>query len=188
MSFILFIIFLALSASLILIANYYRKLFSLSKESFKRDEILYFKNIITAEFNALLGSHLPSAYVVIAAGCALGFISNHMGGLYGAYYESYFFNSIAVPSIIVVALPYLRDNFYPSIQGIAFMKKIFAQDTLFLYAVSATIMTQIIVTFGIYHSINFLWVILNYTGILLLVLYYIYSKEKIITLENFDQN
>ena len=188
MSLILFIIFFSISACLILIVNYYRKLFSVSQNSFKKDEIINIQNIIRSEFSALLGAHQASGYIVIAIGCTLGFIINHMGGLYGAYYESYFFNSIAVPGITAMAIPYLRDNFYQEIQEVSFIQKIFSQDVLFLYSISVTIMTQIMVTFGVYHSINFLWVILNYVGILLLVIYYIYSKDREVTLERPEQN
>ncbi len=188
MSLILFIIFFSISACLILIVNYYRKLFSVSKSSFKKDEIIDIQNIIYNEFTALLGVHRASGYVVIAIGCFLGFIMNHMGGLYGAHYESYFFNSIAIPGITAIAIPYLRDNFYQEIQKVSFLQKVFSQDVLFLYSISTTTMTQIMVTFGVYYSINFLWVILNYTAILLLVIYYIYSKDKETTLEQFEQN
>ena len=178
MSLILFTIFLPFSGTLILLANYYRKLFSLSKSSFKRDEITDLQQILKTEFYDLIGSDRPTAYLVLGTGFILGLILNHIGGLYGAHYESYFFNSIAIPGIAAMGLPYLRDNFQNEIKEVSFLKKLFQHDTLFLYSISVTTMTQIMVTFGIYHSINFLWVIVNYIGILLLVVYNVYSQEK----------
>ena len=161
-----------------LFINYYRKLFAIPKDEFGRDEIVDFKAILKQEFTNMLGKDTTSSYVSLVSGTILAFVASHMGGLYGAYYESYFFNSLTVPGIVFLALPYIRDNFYGEIEKLPFLKNIFLYDIPFLFSISVTIMAQIVVAYGLYHALNFLWVLVNYISIGIMFIYRIYSYEK----------
>ena len=178
MNLILYIIFLGCSVGLVLAVNYYRKLFAVPKDKFKKEEIIDFKAILTQEFKSLLGKDVPSSYTSLALGATVAFVVSHMGGLYGAYYESYFFNSLLVPAIAFLAIPYLRDNFYNKIEKLSFLKNIFFYDIPFLFGVAVTIMAQMVVVYGLYHALSFLWVLVNYISIGAMIIYRIYSYEK----------
>ena len=178
MDLLLFIIFIFLSSSFILFLNYYRKLFDTSKDNFARKDLIDFKNIFLNELNHILGENKKKSYLEIGVGVMIGLIFTHMGGLYGAYYESYFFNSFILPFLLYLGLPYLKDNFEETINRIPLLNRIISNNIPFTFGTSTCIMAQLLVVYGLYHSINFLWVMINYILILFMFMYKIYSTEK----------
>ena len=188
MSFILFIFLLSLSAVAVLLGNHYRKLFSLSKEEFKRDEILNIKDILTAELKLLINidgtQNEKTSYISLGIGILFGYIANHIGGIYTEYQNDYLFNSALVPALVILGLPYVKQSFFTlkgtgeQISSIPVIKDILLNDTPFIAGVSIEVMAQLIFIYGNYHSLSFMWVILNYIGTLALFLYHIYNREK----------
>ena len=130
------------------------------------------------QFKELLGTDEKTSYVSLGIGFLLGYIASHIGGIYTVYQNDYFFNSALIPAVVVLGLPYFKNNFGQKMNSIPVIKDIISNDIPFIIGVSIEVMAQLLFIYGMYHSLSFVWVILNYVGILVLLLYKVYSREK----------
>lgn len=176
MELIVIAIFFIINTFLILIINYYRRLFTQNKSTFTRDEITDLKEILLSSWNTLIAKESVSSYGGLSIGIFTGLLFSYMGGAYGRHYESYFFHSAAIPALWFIGLPYIKENVLLNMED-NFFTRLVKKDITFFFGLSVVTASTIFATYGLYHAISFLWVIINAAGILFLLLYRMYKDE-----------
>ena len=178
MNLIFFIIIIPIVLIKFFLMNYYRKLFSDSKDVFNRNELLDIKAILTKEFNLFTVEKSTTIYVSFLTGIFLSYFILHLGGIYNTYYENYFLNSAFLPITVYLGLPYLKEHYSYKIEKISFLKDIFDKDTYFIFGISVGTLSLLLISYFEYRSLNFIWFMLNYIVIFLLLLFRVFSDEK----------
>ncbi|MDH5719541.1 MAG: hypothetical protein OEZ13_02865 [Spirochaetia bacterium] len=177
MEFIVFLILFAVVSMLIIVINYYRRLFADKREEYRREELLNLKKYIEKEFIRLTEKDTIGSYTAFGIAVFVALIFSYMGGLYGRHYESYSFNSVLMPALLFILIPLAKENLKNEIEGNDFISKLFNHDILMFFGFSAAVISQIMTVYIIYHAISILWVIINVFIILGLLLYYLYKSE-----------
>ncbi len=176
MELIVISIFFFINTFLVLLVNYYRRLFTQDKNTFERDEITDFKQILLSSWSRLFEKEPLPSYGGLAIGIFLGLLFSYMGGAYGRYYESYFFHSAVIPVLWYLGLPYIKEKISISMEE-NFIYRIVDKDITFFFGLSVVTVSSSFTAYGIYHAISFLWVFANGVGILGLLLFRIYREE-----------
>jgi hypothetical protein len=170
MEFVASILLLAITAALILLLNYYRRLLGDGRREYPREELIYAHNFIVTEWQRIVSADPTTGYGGAIAGALLGYMLSYTGGIYGEHYESQFFHSAILPGLWFIGQPYLRDK-AEEMQWPPFVRKFIDNDQTFFFGLSAITASQSLVAYGFYHALSFLWVFFNYVILIALVLY-----------------
>jgi hypothetical protein len=176
MEFVASIIALILTAAVILLLNYYRRLLNDGRREYPREELIHAHNFIVTEWQRLISADPATGYAGAIAGALLGYLLSYTGGVYGEHYESAFFHSAILPALWFIGQPYLKDK-ADEMQWPSFIRKFIDNDLTFFFALSSIIASQSLIAYGFYHALSFLWVFLNFLTGLGLVLYYFYKRD-----------
>lgn len=187
MELIVITIFFIINTFLVLIINYYRRLFTADKATFTRDEITDLKEIIASSWNTLIAKESLSSYGGLSIGIVTGLLFSYMGGAYGRHYESYFFHSAAIPLLWFIGLPYIKENVLMNMED-NFFTRLVKKDSTFFFGLTIATVSSAYAAYGMYHAISFLWVITNAIGVLFLLLYRMYKDEQEISLIRQDNS
>ncbi|MCS6983632.1 MAG: hypothetical protein NZM25_00705 [Leptospiraceae bacterium] len=172
-------IFVLFSVALVLLIHYYRRLFSDGRREYPREELLHIEKYLWKEWQNLVKEDTSASYLGIGIGAVLAFLFSYMGGLYGAHYESYFFHSAILPGLWFLGLPFLREQYFDDIQLSPFVKKLIYEDTPAFFGFTVMFMGKMLMVYGLYHALSFLWILFNYVVCLVLLLYRLSQGEKI---------
>ncbi|HRP69999.1 MAG TPA: hypothetical protein PLY93_10750 [Turneriella sp.] len=172
------ILVLAVTAALILLLNYYRRLLNDGRREYPREELIYAHNFILNEWQRLIHGDVALSYAGVAIGALLGYMLSYTGGVYGEHYESAFFHSAIIPALWFIGQPYLKEKADELGWPIA-IRKFIQNDAAFFFALSSTIASQSLVSYGFYHALSFLWIAFNFVVIVALLLYYFYKCERV---------
>lgn len=176
MEFVASIIALALTAALILLLNYYRRLLNDGRREYPREELIHAHNFIVNEWQRLISGDPATGYAGAVAGALIGYVLSYTGGVFGEHYESWFFHSAILPGLWFIGQPYLKEK-ADEMQWPSFIRKFIENDLTFFFALSSIVAAQSLIAYGFYHSLSFLWVFLNFLGTAGLVLYYFYKRD-----------
>lgn len=176
MEFVASIIAVLLTAGLVLLLNYYRRLLNDGRREYPRDELIYAHNFIVNEWQRLISADPTTGYAGAIAGALLGYMLSYTGGVYGEHYESAFFHSAILPGLWFVGQPFLKDK-AEEMQWPSFIRKFIENDTTFFFALSCIIASQSLIAYGFYHALSFLWIFLNFIITVGLILYYFYKRD-----------
>jgi len=176
MEFVASILVLAVTAALVLLLNYYRRLLNDGRREYPRDELIYAHNFIVNEWQRIISADPATGYIGLVAGALLGYMLSYTGGVYGEHYESAFFHSAILPGLWFIGQPYLKDKsdemHWPSV-----VRKFIDNDLTFFFGLSCIIASQSLVAYGFYHALSFLWVFLNFIVIVALLLYSFHKRD-----------
>ncbi|MCS6971656.1 MAG: hypothetical protein N2Z22_09565 [Turneriella sp.] len=170
------IILIAFTAALILLCNYYRRLLTDGRREYPREELIYVHNFVLAEWQRIVSIHPATGYAGAILGALLGYMLSYTGGIYGEHYESAFFHSAIIPALWLLGQPYLKEK-AEELNWPDFIKKFIANDATFFFSLSATLAAQMLVAYGFYHALSFLWIFFNYATTVGLVLYHLRKSE-----------
>jgi hypothetical protein len=176
MEFVASILAVILTAGVILLLNYYRRLLNDGRREYPREELINAHNFIVIEWQRLTSGDPVTGYVGAAAGALLGYMLSYTGGAYGEHYESFFFHSAILPGLWFLGHPFLRDK-AEEMQWPSSVRKFIDNDTTFFFAFSAMTASQALIAYGFYHALSFIWIGLNFLVIIGLVLYYFYKQD-----------
>ena len=165
---IVFLILYAVNITFSFIFHYYYRILVPGRESYKREELVNIKGILKEEFDLIFqGKEKSFELIAVAAGSILGFILTYFGGIYGEHYESYFFHSIILPLLVYAGLGFVIKNDIAKDLPTA-VKLIFKYDFSIFIGFSLATLSKIMLVYGIYHVISFVWVILNVAALFVL--------------------
>ncbi len=171
---------------LLLFGNYYRKLFSSDQDSFKREEIIDYKNIFYRELASVMPGLSTDLFISAGIGFGASYLFSHIGHIYGYYYESYFFNScIYALSVSLALLPYVRSDTPELLKKLYFTSIIIDKPMAFILGTCIASMGQLLAVYR-HHEINFAWLLLNYSILLVFLFYKLYFRDK--STENEDDS
>lgn len=176
MEFVASIIALLVTAGLVLLLNYYRRLLNDGRREYPRDELIYAHNFIVNEWQRIISADPTTGYAGAVAGALLGYMLSYTGGVYGEHYESAFFHSAILPGLWFIGQPFLKDK-ADEMQWPALIRKFIENDLTFFFALSSMIAAQALIAYGFYHALSFLWVFINFIVTVGLVLYYFYKRD-----------
>ena len=174
LEFFVWIILFSILAGCVIVVRYWIDLLR-SKDSYDRDELVNFLNIILTELQHLSPSGI-SGYAAAACGIGLAIVLTTLGGLLSpdigpepdwttSQMPNYFFQSALSVLIFHLAWPSFRtiadDSFAsPGIQSFL------DQDDAFFWGLSVALAAFSLTAWGVEHQISFLFVLIN--GLLLL--------------------
>jgi len=170
MDLIVYLIFFVIFGSGVVYLNYFRKLVSSDRDTFKKDEIVNFKEILFFELKHVIFKEKNfQVYIVFFSGVFAAYIFCIMGGIYGAYYESIFFNSAILTVGLYYLIPVIKANNNLNIEDTILYSFLQFSDHLFLgFSFSTAI--QIITAWGMYNAISFFWVLINLFALFTLII------------------
>lgn len=184
---ILFFIFLWL----VLIISYWERLIQ-SKEQYTREELVDFLNILDLQLRKMNSDHSPIGYGAFLFGILIGWILTWIGGFLSpdtgiepdfatGEVPNYFFQSFLFVGMLHIVWPslvfYIEEKFVPEI-----IVEFFKKDKSFFSGLSINLVAISFSCWGVYHSISFLFVLIN--GIILLT----YASYQIQKKENREDN
>lgn len=178
MELLVFAILLLFSVALVLLINYYRRLFSDGRREYMREELLRLEQYLWNEWQNLVKEETSVSYLGIGLGAVLAFLLSYTGGLYGAHYESYFFHSAILPALWFLGVPFLREQYFDDMSLSPMIKKLIYEDTPAFFGFTTVIMAKMLMVYGMYHALSFLWIFLNYLICLVLLIYRMSKTEK----------
>jgi hypothetical protein len=159
--FIIYILIYVICAFLAVLIYYYIKILVPGKDNYDRKELVDLKTILLSEIENLFQGHdKVKEYTAIGLSTLAIVALSYFGAIYGEHYESYFFHSALFPVLFYVAIGFMKKNKmqqdFPEI-----LKFIFKYDFSILTGLTLGILAKIIVVYGVYHVISFIWVLIN---------------------------
>ena len=109
---LLFTILALVFFTLMMVINFYRRLFMDGRETYSRSELLSITDNIIDEVKLWYNKDKRSALVGAGIGLVAGIIYSVLGGLYGYFYESYLFLSCSGPLIFYFFMPQIKEALY----------------------------------------------------------------------------
>ncbi len=172
--FVWFILFFILFW-IVMVVSYWEKLIR-SKDIYSKEELVYFHKILLEQLEKMNPKHSILGYIAFFFGIIVAWFLTLFGGLISPdtgiepdfasnEMANYFFQSALFVFILHLILPslkmYLEDHFAPDI-----FIKFLEHDKAFFTGLSITLVSITLTSWGIYHQISFLFVLIN--GIILL--------------------
>lgn len=177
MDLLIFLLILLVCSAIVLIIDYYRRLFSDGREQYERGEILDIREIVWEGFKNITSADNSSGYAGLSIGIIGGLLTSYMGGMYGAHYESYLFHSALLPALWLFGLPFLKEQLTDPSNGANFFERLVIHDRPFFFGFSMAVMAQNFAVYGLHHAISFLWIIINNLLIAGMVIYRFMKTE-----------
>ncbi len=158
MEFFAFLFIEGLSLAFFSLLAHYRDLLQEKRESYLREELINWRSILEKKLKDLLLK--DTAYLYFLLGGFLAFLSSFMGGLYGRYYEDYFFNSSFLGILLFFLLPYLKEEAQIKEEA-TFLSSFIKYEAPFFLGFSITLFARIWSVYFYYHAISIWWVLLH---------------------------
>lgn len=172
---LLFTILALVFFTLMMVINFYRRLFMDGRETYSRSELLSVTDNIIDEVKLWYNKDKKSALAGAGIGLVAGIIYSVLGGLYGYFYESYLFLSCSGPLIFYFFMPQIKEALYNLNAGLG---KMASYEIPFLIVFNVTVLSQMVSAYIAFHALNFAFIIINSFVILGLSLHYLYKYEE----------
>ena len=162
----LLIFFSFFSVCLLLIINYYKSLFSIDKDQYQKQELTDYKSIFLHEYNQITNNNSSQVLLVLGVGSLLALIMSYLSHWILPHYEDYLFHSVIIPLFFYILFPILQQK--KDVFKFPFLKTILENEATFFFGICSLTMGKILTVFFIYYKIHFVWIFLNYAGIIYL--------------------
>jgi hypothetical protein len=190
---IVWIILFSILLWIVLVVSYWEKLIR-SKDTYTREELVYFHKIYDIQLQKMNPNHSIIGYFAFLTGILIAWFLTFLGGLISPdtgpepdyasnEMANYFFQSGLFVLMLHIVWPslkfFLEDRFAPQII-LDFMN----HDKSFFTGLAITLPSISLTCWGLYHQISFLFVLIN--GIILLT-YASYQVQRNPTIENLEK-
>lgn len=194
MLFIVWIILFCIFFWIVLVISYWEKLIR-SKDTYTKEELVDFFSILDIQLRKMNSGHSIVGYLAFLFGIFIAWVLTWIGGLLSpdrgvepdfatGEVSNYFFQSFLFVGMLHIVWPslivFLEEKFAPDI-----VLEFFRKDKSFFTGLSVNLVAISFSLWGVYHSMSFLFVLIN--GIILLT-YASYQIQKNEALENEIEN
>lgn len=192
MEFLLFITFFLFFYLVLGLISYYYILFSNpDRTTFERNEILDLTRIIPKQAIAIFDAHGNLQYG-IAVFFGVSFFSALwvlLGGIFGSEHYAdepapYFFHSFILPAIVAFGMPALKNYVGSKFATSHPVYKIFSQEIPALAGSSVTLLASSFASYGAYHEMMFLIILVNSV---IIIAIYLFKQKQVRKRDQFDE-
>ncbi|PJZ70167.1 hypothetical protein CH373_10355 [Leptospira perolatii] len=182
MEFFLYLIFFAISLSVLALADYYWQLLFISgKDQFSKEELTDWVRILPSKILSIFefSGNLQFGILAFASGAFVSYLWTLLGGLIGSPHYSdsfgnYFFLSFLMPALLLAFYPFLMEaslQDLPETNPDHPLVRFFEQEIPLISGVFISVIASNLAIYGLYHEIAFLFVLPNICvlGVLLIL-------------------
>ncbi|MFN3604469.1 MAG: hypothetical protein ACK4UJ_07145 [Leptonema sp. (in: bacteria)] len=195
MFYLVWLILLVIFQWIVLVISYWENLIR-SKEEYTRDELIDFLRIYDVQLRKMNPNHSPLGYLAFLFGIGVSWILTLIGGFLSpdtgpepdfatGEVPNYFFQSFLFVGMLHILWPslivFLEEKFVPDI-----VLEFFKKDKSFFNGLAINLVAISFSSWGVYHSMSFLFALINGIVLLTYASYQIQKKDN--TQENLEED